>query len=329
MSEQEQEFPYIESQLKSLDNIHKFSHQAMAATFKIIIQHDNKEYAGQAARAAFDEVDRLEGVLSRYIENSEISRIHNLPAGQATRITIETCNCLSLSKQLYEQTGGVFDITIGLLLDCWRDKNRNPRTPTEAELEFAIEHTGADLILLDEDNFYAAPAVSGLQIDLGGIGKGYAVDVIADLLKLWSIDRAVISGGYSTILCMDPPLDLIGWPMTISNPADRRQKLCKLVIADKAIGSSGLQKGQHIIDPRTAKPALAKTATWCITKSAAVADALSTSFIIMTPEEIEQYCIKYKNVGAFVILNSEPEKDLQKLEIKKFGSWPQTCIDIQ
>ena len=106
-----------------LAGLNRFSHEAMATTFEIFIQHNDARYAGQAARAAFDEVDRLEGLLSRYIENSDICRINNLAAGESTPVNLDTFKCLEIAAKMHEQTEGVFDVTIGHLVSLCHNED--------------------------------------------------------------------------------------------------------------------------------------------------------------------------------------------------------------
>ncbi|RPJ20477.1 MAG: FAD:protein FMN transferase, partial [Planctomycetaceae bacterium] len=146
----ETEEPLVVSEWSAVRNIHRFPHRAMATTFEIIIQHEDKLYAQQAANAAFDELDRIEGELSRFIENSDFARINNLPAGRPLPLSLETFQCLEISAEVWAETKGAFDVTVGFLVDCWRDEQKNARTPTPQELEFAREQTGMHLILFDE-----------------------------------------------------------------------------------------------------------------------------------------------------------------------------------
>ena len=152
----------------------------MATIYELIMIHEDERYAGQAAAAAFEEVDRLEGELSRYVENSDISRINNLPANQPLRLGLDAFECLQISVQMYAETNGAFDVTIGSLLTCWRHEDGSPRTPSGEELDRARLHTGTHLLQLDEREHTIRLAASPVLIDLGGIGKGYAVDRIAD-----------------------------------------------------------------------------------------------------------------------------------------------------
>ncbi len=159
-----------------------------------------------------------------------------------------------------------------------------------------------------------------MQVDLGGIGKGYAVDQMAELLGDWSIDTALISGGYSSVLALDAPAGTKGWPLTLSDPANRKQILARPYLKRRALSGSGLQKGGHIIDPRTARPVKGKRAAWACAPDAATADALSTAFMVMTADEIKKYRLRHPDIMAMIILEHEG-KDPQKDKILRFGSW--------
>ena len=311
---------FVQNDCRSISGLKRFCHEAMATTFEIIMVEDDEKYASQAAAAAFKEVDRLEGELSRFIENSDIARINTLSANEPLRLGLDAFECLELGCKLYEQTNGAFDITIGSLFSCWHDEDGNPRKPSQEELELAREHTGAHLLQLNEPEHTVELSVSPVLVDLGGIGKGYAVDRVAELLREWSIETVLISGGYSSVLALGGPSQTKGWPVTISNPGDHKQIIARLSLKDRAIGGSGMQKGRHIIDPRTVQPVKGRLATWASACDAATTDALSTAFMIMSPDEIEQYCLKYPDVLALVMMESDGET-IQEKKILRFGPW--------
>jgi len=318
MNQPQSETCFVRSDCQSIPGMKRFCHEAMATTFEVVVVYDDDLYARQAAAAAFNEVDRLEGELSRFIENSDISRINNLPANQPLRLGLDAFECLQLSCRIYAQTNGAFDITIGSLFSCWRNEDGTPRTPSQKELNLARQHTGMHLLQLDEDEHTVRLLAAPIQIDLGGIGKGFAVDRAAVLLREWSINVALISGGYSSVLALDAPVDTKGWPLTLSNPDNRKQILARPCLQGRALSGSGLQKGQHIIDPRTAQPVKGKRAAWASAPDAATTDALSTAFMVMGPDEIRQYCSRHLDVSAMIMLEGEG-KDPQKNQILHFG----------
>jgi len=323
MNQPPSETCFVRSDCQSIPGMKRFCHEAMATTFEVVVVYEDAGYARQAAAAAFDEVDRLEGELSRFIENSDISRINNLPANQPLRLGLDAFECLQLSCRIYAETNGAFDITIGSLLSLWRNEDGTPRTPSQEELNLARQHTGTGLLQLDEDEHTVQLLASQVQVDLGGIGKGYAVDRVAELLREWSIDIALISGGYSSVLALDGPADTKGWPLTLSNPDNRKQILARPYLQGRALSGSGLQKGQHIIDPRTARPVKNKRAAWASAPDAATADALSTAFMVMGQDEIRQYCSRHPDILAMIMLESQ-DKDPQKNKILHFGPWKET-----
>lgn len=318
MTEPTAQTTYIESDCAAVAGMKRFSHEAMATTFEVIVVHEDENYARQVAAAAFDEVDRLEAELSRFVENSDVSRINSLSVGESLVLGLATFECLQISQRVYKQTKGAFDITIGSLLKAWRGGDDASRTPTEEELSLARENTGTDLLRLNEAEHTIEVAAEGLQIDLGGIGKGYAVDQVAKLLREWSVDVALIHGGYSSVLTLDGPEDMKGWPVTMSHPGKDKKTLAKLYFQNRALSGSGVRKGQHIIDPRTARPVTGKRAAWSSTPDATTGDALSTAFMVMQPEEIEEYCRVHPEVLAMVILEAE---EGPKEKILRFGRW--------
>ncbi len=320
MTEPKPEAAYFENRCAPIPGMKRFSHEAMATTFEVIVIYEDDLYAQQAAQAAFDEVDRLEGELSRFTENSDIARINNLTANQPLQLGLEAFECLKLSCRIYAETNGAFDITIGSLLACWRNDDGTLRTPSQEELELARQRTGTHFIKLDEDEHTVELLADGVQVDLGGIGKGYAVDRVAELLRQWSIDVALVSGGYSSVLALDAPAGTKGWPLTLSNPCNRKQILARPYLQGRALSGSGIQKGQHIIDPRTIRAVKDKCAAWSSASNAATADALSTALMVMSLDEIGQYCSDHPDVSAIIMLEDRDE-DAKKDRILHFGDW--------
>ncbi len=299
---------------------HKFTHNAMATVFEIFILNEDKAYGGQAAQAAFKKLDLLELELSRFIENSDISKINSLQANSSTRVGPATFQCLQQCAQICKNTGGAFDITVGSLYDCWCKKTKSLQKPSKQELNYALERTGMSLLKMDRKNFTVQVMKDNMKLDLGGVGKGYAVDQMVKLLGDWGIKTALIHGGASSVYALGAPPDSIGWPLTISNPGESKDTLEHIYLSNQAMSGSGLhQKGGHIINPGTAQPLKDKIATWTIGPGAALCDALSTAFMVMSRKEIKNYCSIYRNVKALI---ADPEFGKnKKRELFKFGLW--------
>ncbi len=320
MTGRREETCFVQSNCQTIRGMKRFSHEAMATTFEILVVHEDERYVRQAAAAAFNEVDRLEGELSRFRENSDITRINNLPAHQPLQVGLDAFECLRLSVRMYAETHGAFDVTVGSLVKCWRNEDGTPRSPSPEELNLARLRTGANLLHLDEQEHTVRLSAGGVHVDLGGIGKGCAVDRVAELLREWGIDTALVSGGYSSVLALDAPIGTNGWPLTLSDPADLKRILARPHLRARSLSGSGVQKGGHIISPRTGRPIEGRRAAWSSAPDAGTADALSTAFMIMSPDEIERYCSLHPEAMAVVILQ-EGDKEIPKETILRFGSW--------
>ena len=276
-----------------MEGLHCFSHDAMATVFEIRVLHPEPSYAEQAAWAAFEELDRLESELSRFVPNSDVSRINGLEPGQSARTGLDVINCLQLCATISAETNGAFDVTVGGFSD---------RRQHESDRESLTG--GWDSIEIDKAHFTVARNNPRREVDLGGVGKGYAIDQVSALLRDWDIDAALIHGGFSTVMALDRPLGTEGWPMTISHPVTGRV-LRHFHLENQALSGSGLFKGQHIIDPRTLEPVHGSRAAWSCTTDAALSDALSTAFMVMTPDEIRHYCEHHPGIQAAVLLDPE------------------------
>ena len=253
-----------------------FRHEAMATHFEITIAGHPESYARQASSAAFRELDRLEGDLSRYIESSDIGRANRMKFGETIAIGDDALNCLLLAAGLAESTGHAFDPAYGSLRD-------------EREAD------GAPLFALDPEAHRLSSRASRLHLDLGAVGKGYALDRLADTLSEWGISSALLNSGGSTVLALEPPSPTDGWRVGIGEGAARRE----IHLRQSALSGSGIAvKGSHLVDPRTGKPAQRALRAWAQAESAAVADALSTAFFVMEDGEVSAYCEAHPETGA-------------------------------
>lgn len=290
-------------------DIHRFAHRAMATIFEVIVQHGNGEYAQQTAAEAFRELDRLERELSRFIANSDISRINKLEQDESVVLSPDAFACLQACKRLHAETGGAFDVTIGALMACWLNPDKSLRTPTAAALRAARRRTGSEHFEMDENEHriwlrHRHP----VHVDLGGFGKGYALDRMAELFDEWEIHSALLHGGWSSLLAMGAPSGHPGWPVSISHPEQPGCVLETIELQHAAVSGSGLQKGQHIIDPRTGRPVRGRRAAWAFAPSAALSDALSTAFMIMRESDITQLCVNMPSVRAVLVRNGRIKK---------------------
>ena len=277
----------------------RYRHEAMATMFEVIIPEADADetYGAQATQAVFNEIDRLEDELSRFRPVSDIWRINQLKAGQTATISLAAIDCLSLARAVHEETGGAFDITIGPLMNCFRNPDGSQRIPFPDEEEFARSRVGIELFELDANLGQVTVHRDNLLLDLGAVGKGYALDQAIDILRDWSIPNALLNAGDSTVLGVGAPAGDEGWIVTVGNTVKHA-----LRITDRAVSGSGFDvKGQHIMNPRTKKPVpLRKEKVWASAPTAALSDALSTAFMIMDKAEIEALCARHPEVQAIL-----------------------------
>lgn len=302
----------------SPETIHRFSHKAMATIFEIFIIHEDSRYAGQAAHSAFCEVDRLEQELSRFIENSDISRINRFGAVKSVSLGLDTFECLEQCAELHKKTGGAFDITVGPLLKCWLNSDKTLRFPSEEEIAYSHKHIGMNLVRLNKKQHAVKLKINDMCLDLGAFGKGYAVDKAAEVLNEWDIATAVIHGGMSSVLALNAPPGEKGWHVTVSNPKDYQQDISHFYLQNRAVSGSGLRKGQHIINPKTAQPVTERIAAWAVTPTAAIGDAYSTAFMIMPLDEIRDFCLNNPDIQA-IIVNEGTEGKSEIVHIGELG----------
>ncbi len=298
----------------------RFSHKAMATIYEIFICDEDASYAQQASWEAFQLLDNLEKDLSRFVENSDIARLNSSGAHVPVRIGLDAFNCLRECFRLYKETGGVFDITIGSLTECWLNNDKTLRQPSQNEIFSAKSLTGMDLLSFRDSDYTVELTESPVRIDLGGYGKGYAVDRMAELLQEWDINNFLIHGGMSSVLARGELTGEQGWPVSISDPFNSHKMIDKFILNNKAMSGSGLQKGSHIIDPRKAAPLEKKRAVWTFAPDAAECDALSTAFMIMSLVEIEQYCTQHPDIYC-VILNDIDGNEQENNRIHCFGHY--------
>jgi len=224
-----------------------FRHEAMASKWQMHLVHDDRSLAAGAARAGFAELDRIEGILSSYIPNSDVSRIKNAAAGSAVIVSPETMECLQIAERMKAATGGRFDVAY----------------------KMAGKPAAASGLKLEPERMVVRPPVTGFEVDLGGIGKGFALDKMAVLLRDEHGIEDMLLDATSTALAFGPRPWLVGI-------AGR-----KVALKERALSGSGLAvRGDHIIDPRTGAAATDVARVWVLAPNGAESDALSTAAMI-------------------------------------------------
>jgi thiamine biosynthesis lipoprotein len=314
---------------RRIPGLQRFCHEAMATVFEILIVWPDADYACRAARAAFSELDGLEAELSRFIDNSDISRVNAAPANQPVKVGLSAFTCLRLAERLRVQTDGAFDVTIGELVDLQR---RSRKAPAACSGQVSSRVSRAEGILkLNRAEHTVRKLADGaagkaFKIDLGGIGKGYALDWAGAVLRQWGLQRWLIHSGGSTILALKPPAGTKGWPVSISYPVGHKVTIGRVYLRRCALSCSGVYRTRHIIDPRTARPVKGRLATWVRAPSAALADGLSTAFMVMTEKAIAEYCTAHPRAACMLLAGGRGTR-LRGHGIRRFGTWDEFVID--
>ncbi len=286
----------------------RISRQAMACRFEVVVASEGDQGI-LAAQECLDEVDRLESILTVFRPASEASLLNREAGLQPVSVGVELYELLQFCQRMHRETEGAFDITTGALSECWGFKERKPRVPAPEVLEAARERVGFHLVSLGQDRTVSFHS-RGLQINFGGVGKGYALDRGASSLRKRGIGIAMLSSGFSSVLALGDGPEGAGWLVGLRHPVFKDRRMGAVRLRSCGMATSGQEEqgfevdGQHyghILDPRTGFPAGRVASVSVIADSAARADSLSTAFFIGGTELAKRYCDQHEGVVAIVL----------------------------
>lgn len=267
----------------------------MATRFELVLEGEDEAWLRAAGEEALAEIRRLEAQLSFYRPTSDVSRINARAADEPVRVEARLFRLLQTAQRLHRATEGAFDPTVAPLMRCWGFVNDTGRLPEPQALAEARERTGMHLVTLDEDDFTVSFARPGMMLDLGGIGKGYAIDEAVLLLREAGVERAFLHGGTSTIYALGRPLDGAEWTVALPYPgrdgtADGGDVLAVLPLENEALSVSavwgkafeaGGKTYGHVLDPRLGRPVDGAVLAAVVLPSATESDALSTALLVL------------------------------------------------
>ena len=242
----------------------QFLHEAMNTTFTLRLRGIDESAASAMAGECFEQIDYMESRLSRFMEGSDVSRINRMRAGETLYLS-ETCHqCLLLALNAHAETGGLFDITLGSRIEYWKSGGQGPVPSLAGRLTI---HPDVPAVTCEEP---------GREIDLGGIGKGFALDQLRQLLGEWGADDALLTAGASSMLAFGPS----GWPVELTGDQDSVSLL--LTNQSLSVSGTGIQGG-HIVHPGgpEAMPASPCSRIWVTAPSATLAEIWSTSLMLI------------------------------------------------
>lgn len=285
-------------------------HRAMGTEFALYLYASSCEEAEAAAKPAFDEIDRIEELLSNYREDSELSRINREAASGPLTTDPEAFRFLEAALQWSERSGGAFDMTLGKLMKTWGFFGASGSLPSKAEIAEAQSKVGWWNVRLDPEQRTVWFLSPGIEFDPGGIGKGYAVGRAIRILRANGIQAALLSSGGSTIYALGAPAGMAGWKIQVPAPGCEVDTVSTVELRDMSLSTANrsqkyfVENGRlygSIMDPRTLSPSEGAVQTTVIAPSALDSDALSNALFVLGPEESASLLEKFPHISALII----------------------------
>jgi thiamine biosynthesis lipoprotein len=300
----------------------------MACRFDVTLPMSDRP-ALPRARAALALADHLEHQLTIFNDRSEVSFINRTAASGPVPVEASLFGLLLLSQNLSRETKGAFDITSGPLSECWGFLKREGRIPEASKIEAASALTGPGRLILDRATRTARFDRPGVQLNLGSIGKGYALDCMTTQMRN-GVRTALLSAGSSSMTAIGSPGTGTGWLVGVRHPGRPGARICVLRMRDCSMATSGgeqqffeheRKRYGHIIDPRSGCPAEGVASATVIAQSAAVADALATAFFVAGPQLAKGFCSTHPGVSVIMLANGSDRPLV-------FGNNPRCEVDI-
>lgn len=265
-----------------------------------------------AAKTALEEIDRLEDTLSVFRTTSTISELNRLAAAEPVFVSRDVIDLLVECQRLYATTDGAFDPTSNPLSRCWGFLRREGCVPDADAIEAAQRAVGFDAVRFDREESSVRFTRAGTELNMGAIGKGYALDRAGQGLRASGVRHALLSAGSSSVLAIGGHRG--GWRIDLVSPQGPGRPIAELMLRNAALGTSGARQqffiadGRrfgHVIDPRTGWPARGISSATVVARDAARADALSTAFFVGGLDLAERYCARHEEVLALITPDDE------------------------
>jgi thiamine biosynthesis lipoprotein len=278
----------------------------MGTIFEIAAYDQSSEHASHAIEKAFQEIVRLDNLLSNYKPDSALSNLNRSAHFHAEKVPSDLYRVIDQAVQFSRLSDGKFDISIAPLVNLWKAALRGDGTPSRAQEEEVRSCVGYEKIELTPPDRITFRS-SCLQLDLGAIGKGYAVDRAGEVLHSLGIRNALVNAGGSTILAMGSPPDQTGWLVHLRDPSNKIDP--QVVLKDGSVSTSeqtapsllGNDSAGHIIDPDTGMPLKTVFTVSAVSRTASASDALSTTLLLLGPAKGKALIESMADVSAIWI----------------------------
>lgn len=302
-----------------MDTVHTVAvgRKAMACQFEVIFNILDNDQATPWGVEALDLIDAIESRITVYRPGSELAVLNARAAADWQPVSDEMFSLLLLARDLYNRTAGAFDVTAGPLIRAWGFLERRGRQPTADELAAARGCCGMDLVEFDEASQRIRFRQPGVEINLGAIGKGWAIDRAIERIAAGGFADVLIHGGFSSLRARGSrgliglPGRGSGWPVGLRHPLRPRDRLGSILLVNQALGTSGsgtqffIAQGRklgHILDPRSGLPATGVLSATVLAPTAAEADALATAAYVLGPAELDRIAPAGGPVAALLVL---------------------------
>jgi thiamine biosynthesis lipoprotein len=265
----------------------------MGTRFRIILHAADEATAKRASAAAFLRIAELDGIMSDYQATSELMRLCAKAGGEAVPVSADLFDVLSRSQEISRQTDGAFDATVGPVVRLWRLSRRTQRLPDPQKLAAARALIGYENVVLDPKARAVTLKKSGMQLDLGGIAKGFAAEEAQAVLKKEGITRALVAAS-GDIVVSGPPPDSDAWTVGIGAVSEDEKTAPTLHLHDAAVSTSGDafqyveiggKRYAHIVDPSTGMGITDIYQVTVVARDGTTSDALATALVVMGVEK--------------------------------------------
>ena len=292
----------------------RVARRAMACTFEVVFNVGDSPEATTWGVEALDLVDQIEDRLTVYRESSELLRLSAAAARGPAKVAPDLLRLLLRARELAAWTDGAVDVAAGRLVRAWGFLARQGCTPSEEILAEARAHSGMRLVEIDEAASTVQFHQSGVELNLGSIGKGWAIDRAAELLASRGAANVCVHGGHSSVRAVGHRRTSDGrqrgWPVGLRHPLLPNRRLASFHLQDAALGTSGsgtqffVENGRklgHILDPRTGRPAAGVLSATVVASSAADADALATAAYVLGEAGFARLAAEHGVQGLLVV----------------------------
>ena len=285
------------------------SRPAMACKFEITLPSELEEHL-DAAHAALGTIERLEEQLSIFRDSSELSLVNREAASRPVAVEGRLYQLLQQCQEIHEITGGAFDITSTPLSRVWGFLRRQGRLPTPEEIALARTRVGMQHVRLDGAAGTVTFARAGMSLNLGSIGKGYALDRVAAQMAEAGVSTALLTAGASSVLALGDGPEGGGFVVGLRDPFDHDRRMGTVRLRNAALGVSGVgeqnfivdgKRYGHILDARTGWPVVDRAYAAVVAPTAAVADALATACFVGGRETAEAYVKNHEEVSILLM----------------------------